>query len=189
MGNPKPETEPAEPFEFEQAVEIARPAADVYALIDWADPRNAQRVRGNRVERLGSAPDRFRLELDLVPGHAFDITVTYEAPGRCYAFEIDIRPPLGRLLKSCEVYEVQPLGRSSCRLSLTVSASFEDNLPEDVLAAEVMMMAVACENALVKLKVQAEQGVDAVHALEARQMEGEADWVQPVISSDDVDAG
>ena len=127
--------EPHGPFEFEHSVEIAKPAAEVYALVDWADARKA-------------------------------------VPGRSYAFANEITPPVGRLVSSNETYSVEPLGESSCRLALVVSASFDGRLSMDDLAMEAMMMGMSGQNALAKLKIQAERGVDAVHAAEAMQMDG-----------------
>jgi len=163
------EAEPVGPFEFSNAVEIERPAADVYALVDWGDARNAKRVPGNRVERVGSAPDRYRLWLEALPGHVFDMVVSDAVPGRLYAFETTITPAIGQLASSRELYELDPLGEGACRLRLTVTACFTGGLSDEALASEVMMMAAACENAMVKLKLQAEQGAGAVQALEARQ--------------------
>ncbi|HLV07058.1 MAG TPA: hypothetical protein VKY80_05235 [Croceibacterium sp.] len=74
-------TEPVGPFQFEHSTAIAKPAAEVYALLDWADPRNAKSALGNKVEPVGSAPVRFRLWLDLVPGHGFGMIVTDAVPG------------------------------------------------------------------------------------------------------------
>ena len=164
--------EPHGPFEFEHGVEIAKPAAEVYALVDWADARNAKRALGNKVEQVGSSPDRFRLHLDLVPDHRFEMIVTEAVPGRSYAFANEITPPVGRLVSSNETYSVEPLGESSCRLALVVSASFDGRLSMDDLAMEAMMMGMSGQNALAKLKIQAERGVDAVHAAEAMQMDG-----------------
>ena len=53
--------EPLGPFEFEHETVIDRPAAEVYPLVDWADPRNAKRALGNKVEQVGSSPARFRM--------------------------------------------------------------------------------------------------------------------------------
>jgi hypothetical protein len=159
------------PFEFGYSVAIEKPAAEVYALLDWADARNAKRALGNKVEQVGNAPDRFRMTLDLVPGHVFEMIVTDAVPGETYAFENEITPPPGKLVGSRETYSIEPLDEGSCVLSLSVSASFTGGLPEEALAMEVMMMTVSCGNALEKLKVQAEQGVEAVHAIEAMQMD------------------
>jgi hypothetical protein len=164
--------EPLGPFVFEHTIEIAKPAAEVYAMLDWADPRNAKRALGNKVEQVGSAPDRFRLHLDLVPDHRFEMIVTEAVPGRSYAFENEITPPVGRLASSHEAYAVEPLGEGSCRLSLVISATFVGGMSDQEIAMEVMMMGMSGQNALAKLQIQAEQGVDAVHAIEAMQMDG-----------------
>lgn len=171
FGRLKRKPDPIGPFEFGHAVEIARPCAEVYGLIDWGDPRNAKRALGNKVERVGGAPERFRLWLDLVPGHAFEMVVAETVPGKVYAFETEVIPPIGRLASSRERYRLEPLGEGACRLVLTVSASFAGGLSDEAVAMEVMMMTAACENALAKLKLHAEQGVEAVHAFEARQMD------------------
>lgn len=167
----KRKVEPMGPFEFGDSVAIARPASEIYALLDWADARNAKRALGNKVEQVGSAPERFRMTLDLVPGHVFEMIVTNAVPGETYAFENEITPPPGRLVSSRETYSIEPIEEGSCVLTLVVSASFTGGLSDEALAMEVMMMTVACENALEKLKIQAEQGVEAVHAIEAMQMD------------------
>jgi hypothetical protein len=162
--------EPVGPFGFGHAIEIEKPAAEVYALVDWADPRNAKRALGNKVEQV--APDRFRLLLDMVPDHTFEMIVTDAVPGETYAFENEITPPVGRLVSSRETYTIEPRGEGACVLTLTVEASFVGGLSDDDMSMEVLMMTVSCGNALEKLKVQAEQGVDAVHRIEAAQMDG-----------------
>jgi hypothetical protein len=171
LGFLKRKHEPAGPFEFEHGIDIERPAAEVYPLLDWADARNAKRALGNKVEQVGSAPDRFRMVLDIIPDVVFEMTVTDAVPGRSYAFENDFAAPVGRLVSSHESYTVEPLGDGSCRLGLTVAATFVGGLSDEVLAGEVMVMAMSCENALAKLKIQAEQGVEAVHAVEAAQID------------------
>ena len=163
--------EPAGPFEFSHGIAIDRPAAEVYPLLDWADPRNAKRALGNEVEQIGRSPDRFRMVLDLVPDVVFEMTVTAAVPGRSYAFENDFATPAGALVSNHETYIVEPLGEASCRLGLTVSARFVGGLSENDLAMEVMTMAMSCEAALAKLKIHAEQGVEAVRAVEAAQMD------------------
>ena len=172
----KRKTEPLGPFEFEHSVEIEKPAADIYALVDLADPRNAKRALGNKVEQLATAPDRFRMHLDMVPDHRFELIVTEAVPGRSYAFDVEITPSVGRLVSCHEAYSVEPLGDGSCRLGLTVSAWFQGGLSPEDYAMEVMMMGTSGQNALAKLKIQAEQGVEAVHAIEAQQMDCMGDF-------------
>lgn len=167
----KRKAEPFGPCEFEHSIEIERPAAEVYAMVDWADARNAKRALGTKVEQVGSSPDRFRLHLDLVPDHRFEMIVTEAVPARSYAYECEITPPVGRLVSCHEAYAVEPLSDGSCRLELVVSAWFVGGLSAEDMAMEVMMMGTSGQNALAKLKIQAEQGVEAVHAVEAAQMD------------------
>ena len=96
----KRKAEPLGPFAFGHSVEIERPAAEVYALLDWADPRNAKRALGNKVEQVGTDPDRYRMQLDMVPGHTFEMIVSEAVPGEVYAFENEITPPVGWLVTS-----------------------------------------------------------------------------------------
>ena len=151
------------------ALVIERPAAELYAMFDWADPRNAKRALGNKVEQVDA--DRFRLLLDLVPDHRFEMIVTEAVPERSYAYDCEITPPVGRLVSCHEAYAVEALGDGSCRLELVVSAWFVGGLSAEDMAMEVMMMGTSGQNALAKLKIQAEQGVEAVHAVEAAQMD------------------
>jgi hypothetical protein len=165
----KRKQEPFGPCEFEHSIEIDRPAAEVYALVDWADPRNAKRALGNKVEQVG--PDRYRLHLDMVPDHTFEMIVTEAVPARSYAYECEITPSIGRLVSCQEAYSLEPLGEASCKLSLAVSAWFVGGLSPEDMAMEIMMMGTSGQNALAKLKIQAEEGVEAVHAVEAMQMD------------------
>jgi|SRR5687767_12739017 hypothetical protein len=171
FGNLKRKAEPVGPFEFEHSIEIARSAAEVYSLVDWGDPANAKRALGNKVERVATSPDRYRLWLDLVPDHRFEMIVTKTVPGQSYAYETEITPSIGRLVSSHESYSIEALDGGACRLSLVVTVSFQGGLSEEDLAMEVMMMGMSGENALAKLQIQAEQGVEAVHAIEAAQMD------------------
>jgi hypothetical protein len=163
--------EPLGPFQFEHSIEIEKPAAEVYALVDWADPRNAKRALGNKVEQVGSDPDRFRLHLDLVPDHRFEMIVTDAVPAQSYGYECEITPPIGRLVSCHEAYSIEAVGQG-CRVGLVITASFQGGLSEQEVAMEVMMMGMSGQNALAKLQIQAEQGVEAVHAIEAMQMDG-----------------
>jgi hypothetical protein len=96
------------------------------------------------------------------------MTVT-EADGRRYAFETEITPLIGKLVQSCEAYSIEALDAHSCRVEQLVSASFVGGMSMETLAGEVMMMASACDSGLKKLKLQAEEGVEAVERFEAMQ--------------------
>jgi hypothetical protein len=133
----KSKADPVGPFEFGHTVDIERPAPDVYALVDWADPRNAKRALGNKVEQVGTSPDRYRMRLDLLPDHVFEMIVTEVVPGQIYAFKNESTPSVGKLVGSHETYRVEPLDEESCRLHLLVSASFVGGMSDRALAREI----------------------------------------------------
>jgi uncharacterized protein YndB with AHSA1/START domain len=120
---------PEGPVEFDLAVEVDRPAAEVYPLIDWADPRNAKRELGHRVDGIDGQRDRFRLTMTEMPDHRFDLTVTEVVPGQTYAFTCDIAPRVGRLVSTAERYSFEPIGGERCKLRLTTVATFNNGLP------------------------------------------------------------
>ena len=155
-----------DPITLSFAVDIDRPAAEVYALIDWSDPRNAKRQLGDSVEAIDGSPNVFRLVMSDMPEHSFDMLVAEAVPNRAYRYSTDINPRVGRLEASEELYELEPSGEAECQLSLTIAATFQPGLTEEEFRQEVMMVGVACHNALLKLKAHAEDGVEGVRALE-----------------------
>lgn len=159
----KPKPAPEGPVTIDFDIEIERPAADVYALIDWADPRNAKREVGT-VEPAGE--NRFRMQLDMLPDMSFDMTVTQQQAPRVYAFETDITPKIGRLAHNHERYEIEPAGEHACILCLTSTVIFDDGMTMPEFEEELTMMSVAVNNALSKLKIHAEQGVEAIREIE-----------------------
>ena len=164
----KPKPAPQGPIEFGGEVVIEKPAEEVYALLDWADPRNAKRQLGNEVAAIEGAPDRFRMTLAALPGHVFDMIVTEAVPHSAYGFATHITPSVGRLVTSHEHYRLEPLGTGTCRLTLVNTVTFIDGMRMKQLSEEVMIMSVASHNALAKLKIHAEQGAEAVTAVEDR---------------------
>lgn len=166
----KPRMAPEGPVQFNHATNIDRPASEVFPLLDYADERNAKRALGSRIENVSDLPDRYLMRLDLLPDHVVELTVTDDIPGEIYAFEATMIPQAGRLLSSHEAYTVEPLDERSCRLHLSVTATFVEGLRLKAYEAEIAAMSAACHNALVKLKLHAEQGVEAVRAVEAQQM-------------------
>jgi hypothetical protein len=164
----KPTLAPAGPIEFRFDTVIEKPAEDVYALIDWADPRNGKRELGDEVTRIEGVPGRFRLVLDGLPGHRFEISVDEEIPHASYAFTCEVAPTIGRLVRSHELYRLEALSARSCRLTLVTTATFIDGMRLKAFEDEVLTMTVACHNALAKLKIHAEEGVEAVRAVQGK---------------------
>ena len=163
----KPKLAPEGPVQFQLALEIDRPASQVYGLLDWADPRNAKLALGHKVEPVDGQPDRFRLVMTEMPDHRFDMTVTKAVANQVYHFTTDIQPRVGRLEHDEEHYSLEPLGEDRCKLKLTTIATFKSGLKMKEYEQELSMMALACQRALIKLKAHAEQGVEAVQALDA----------------------
>lgn len=145
----KPKPAPEGPVQFGLEIEIEKPAEEVYPLIDWADPRNAKRQLGHRVDAVRDKPGRFEMHLDGLDGHVFEMMVTDEVPGREYGFHCVIRPTLGRL-------------------QIITIAEFVEGMRMKHFEEEVAMMSIATHNALAKFKIHAEEGVEGVRAVEER---------------------
>lgn len=157
---------PQGPFTFVASVEIERPVEHVYALIDLADERHAKRQLGERVEEVEGRPGTYRMFIGALPDLEFELTLTERVPGASIAFDCKITPSVGRLAASHELYRLEALDAQSCRLDLTNTVTFLGELRDDALQEEALNMTVSLHNALAKLKLHAEGGVDAVRAVE-----------------------
>lgn len=157
---------PNEPIELRVAIEIERPADDVYALLDFGDERHQLRARGNEVREIGKDPLEYRLWYDLAPDLNFLFTVTEAEPGRAYAYTAAIVPAVGLRLGSHEAYGIEPLSERSCKLTFVNTVYHVPGLSQDELADEVAKSTLAAANSLTKLKIQAELGVEAVEEYE-----------------------
>lgn len=164
----RPKLAPAGPVEFRLDIEIARPAADVYPLIDWADPRNAKRELGNSVVPIEGDSGRFEMVLNGLPDHRFEIAVTEAEPNRVYEFAARIVPMIGRLVASRERYTLEPLGSDRCSLTLVTSAQFVEGLRMREYQHELCLMAASVHSALEKFRIHAEHGAGAGKAVEDR---------------------
>ena len=166
LGLFKRKTVDMEPIEFEASLEVAAPADRVYALVDWSDPGNAKRELGNLVEPIANSVEKYLLVLNVLPDHRFEMTVSEARRPHAYAFSTEIAPPIGKLLWSTERYAITPQGEGACTVSQTVVAKFNDGLTMREVEQELMVMSSACQRALVKLKLHAEQGAEVIKAIE-----------------------
>ena len=157
---------PKGPVQIAAEVEINKPADEVFALIDWADPRNAKRATGNIVRQIEGKPDQFEMIMPFMDELLFKFIVTDNQPGRKYAFGCVIEPQSGNLAHSHESYEIEPLGDDSCHLLLICETTFVDGLREKEWLCEVATMTASVQSALQKLKLQAEHGADVAKAVE-----------------------
>jgi hypothetical protein len=101
-----------------------------------------------------------------MPEHRFDMTVIEAVQDQAYAFSTDIVPRVGRLEASEEHYAFEPAGEDRCKVTLTSVATFRPGLNMDEFEEEVMMVGLACQRAILKLKVHAEEGAEAVKAFD-----------------------
>lgn len=162
----KPKLAPKEPVEFLGEVEIDCPAEEVYALIDWADPRNAKRNTGNEVTQIGDDPIAFRMVMPAMDELDFQFIVNEAQSPSKYAFTCTISPQCGRMAMSEEIYEFEATGETSCRVFLVNRVTFAEGTTVDDLAEEVAMLSASVQSALQKLKLQAEHGADVAKSIE-----------------------
>lgn len=162
----KPTMAPEGPVEIELSMEIERSAESVYAMIDFGDPRNYKAEVGT-ITRTG--PKSFDMVLDMLPDLTFPIVELEAVPHRVYEIESVLPEGLGRLHKTVERAEIEPLGPDRCKLTAITFAHFHP-MKLRYFQGEVAMIATACNNSLAKLKIHAEQGVEVIREIEARQV-------------------
>jgi len=149
-------------------VEIAKPVEEVYALLDWSHPENAQRQRGATITSIESETGRFEMRLPALPKHVFEIAVTEEVPNGSYGFTVTMDPIVGRMASLHELYTLERLGPETCRLWLLNTVTFTEGLNTKQYKEELRKMTVASHNALAKFKLHAEQGLEAVTAMDGK---------------------
>ena len=157
---------PDEPIELRLSIEIESAADHVYSLLDWSDERNQMRARGNIVRQEADTPETYRLWYDRTPELNFLFTVIEAVPAQEYAFTALIVPPVGLRVASEERYTIEPLGEGRCRVIFVNTVVHQPGLTQRQLASEVAMSSKAAANGMTKLKLQAEQGAEAVAQFE-----------------------
>lgn len=162
----KPKPAPEGPIDIVTAIEIDRPVEEVFALVDWADPRNAKRVTGNTVRAVEGKPDQFEMVMSHMDDLLFRFVVTQNEPGRNYAYGCVIEPPVGRMAHSHESYEFEALGDDRCSVAMVCQATFVDGMTEKEWTGEVANMSAAVQSSLQKLKLQAEHGAEVAKAVQ-----------------------
>ena len=159
---------PGGPITFDFDVMVESPPADVYALVDWANPRNAKRQLGHSV--TGQSP-HFELGMKAlanhqITNHQITFEVLEETPDQVYAFTCDIQPRVGRLVASTERYTFEDAGDGKCMLRLFNEATFIEGMSHREFEQEMIKMSVATNDAIMKLKVLAELGLEAAKSVE-----------------------
>ena len=154
------------PIEFETSVEIERDAGTVFPLIDLASPGFAYLQRGATVQAVDGSAQRYRLTMEGLDDVVFLYHVTDRVEGRLHTAECVIEPRINDLVKAVESYEIEPIDSGSCKVTLITTATFDESLSDADIAGEIAMMSTAVHDDLLKLKVHAEEGADAVAALD-----------------------
>ena len=161
----KPAPEGPVAFEFEE--EIAVPAQELFRIVDFADEKCWKRDVGT-VDKVGE--NKFVMRLDMLPDVDFAIGVLDVEQDTLYSYDCVSDPLMGNLERSIEGYQIDPTGEDSCHVTLVVMAEFREGLSKKEWDGEVQMMAMAVMNSLAKLKLHAEQGVEAIREVEKMQM-------------------
>ncbi|MEM7664803.1 MAG: hypothetical protein AAF250_03025 [Pseudomonadota bacterium] len=154
------------PIEFEAEIEIDRSASVVFPLLDLASPEFAHLQRGASVEALDGELQQYRLTIEAMEGVAFLYRVLDRVEGERHEAECVIEPRINDLLKAVERYEITARGADACHVKLTTIATFDESLSDEEVAGEIAMMSLAVNDDLHKLKVHAEEGPEAVAAME-----------------------
>ncbi|MEM9501742.1 MAG: hypothetical protein AAF941_07840 [Pseudomonadota bacterium] len=154
------------PIEFEAEVEIDKAAGAVFPLIDVASPDFAHLQRGASVQTVEGKAQHYCLTIEGMDDVAFLYHVLERVEGERHTAECVIEPRINDLIKAVESYEVEALSAESCKVRLTTVATFDESLSDEEVAGEIAMMSAAVHDDLFKLKVHAEEGADAVAALD-----------------------
>mgnify|MGYP001263061169 CR=1 FL=1 len=163
----KPKMAPEGPVEIEMDMEIERSAEDIYAMVDFGDPRHHKAAVGT-ITRTGDKT--FQLVVDMLPDIVFPIVELEAVPHSSYIIESVLPDDLdGRLHKTVESIAIEPLEPDRCKVTASTLAYFHP-MKLKHFDMEVAMITMACNNSLVKLKIHAEEGVDTIRDIETQQM-------------------
>jgi hypothetical protein len=135
---------------------IEKPAKEVYALIDWATPRNSRRALEDKIISFEEA--RTFLSED---GHNPRIIRDrgYRGPVRTVPTASPAKScsRIGRLTTSHEHCSFEPFGTNSCRVGLQTHAGFAERLRMKDFRQELLKMTVACHTALATIPPRSEK--------------------------------
>ena len=181
------------PVEFAAEVEIDRSASEVFPLIDLTDPRFIHAQLGAEIRSADEPETHYDLIHADFEDAVFRFTVLEREPNVRHVVEARMVPQLFALVKSVEAHVIESTGEDSCRVTLTTQATFDPDLSDAEVAGEVAMMSQAVVGDLEKLKLLAEEGIDAVTAFDEDAMEfgieldGEFDLGDLDIDWDDIE--
>ncbi len=160
------------PIDFTSEVEIDRSSAEVFPLIDIADARFCHAQRGAKIAPVQGEEGRYDLTIEEMEGVTFQFRVLENVPGALHKLECIIEPRINDLTHSVELYRIESIGEAACRVELTTTATFDESLSDEEVAEEIATMSAAVNMDLLKLKVLAEDGLEAVEAMDDDPFDG-----------------
>ncbi|MEO1048072.1 MAG: SRPBCC family protein [Pseudomonadota bacterium] len=175
------------PIEFTAEVEINRPAFEVFPLIDVSDPRFSPAQRGAEVRAVDGKPNHFEMTVEEFDDAVFHFNVLERVEGLRHKAECEMVPHMFALVKAVEEHTIEPVGEGKCLVKICVSADFDPDLSDEEVANEAAMMSMAVTGDLEKLAVHAEEGLEAVKALEEDEFNVEFDLGELDIDWDEIE--
>ncbi|MEM6666825.1 MAG: SRPBCC family protein [Pseudomonadota bacterium] len=153
-----------EPIVVEVDIDIEASADDVFDLLDLASPKCALRERGMDFGEAPELKNRYSATMADMPGMVFHFEVQErEKPSRyVFASWFDSDEPLGALEQGHSVYVIRAYDNGHCSVELTETATLTPGLSQGERASEDAMIRLSVVQDLMKLKLHAEGGADAV---------------------------
>ena len=139
--------------------------AHLYRTVDFGDELCWKKAVGS-VERTGE--NTFLMRVDMAPELRFPLEVLEAVPEEAYAYSCVIEPKVGRLVKSIERYDISEQDGQTL-VTMTMLAEMDAGMTKRERAQEMQMLEMAGHNAVAKLKIHIEQGVEIVRDIEAMQ--------------------
>lgn len=158
------------PVTFEAEVEIQKPASEVFALVDLANPKSQLAQQGADVKKHDGEEGRYTVALAEMDDVTFNFRVTERVEGAKHTLECVMEPQMFALVHSQETHTIEAKGESACRVTLKTVAKFDGALSDPEMAGEIAIMSEAVTRDLEKLKLLAEEGIEAVQAFEEEAM-------------------
>ena len=158
---------PQEPIQLAAVTPVNATPERFFALADFADPANAKRQLGHEVRETGNG--EFVLVMNFMPDLEFPITVQKSDPPSRYAYSTVMPEGVGNLVRSEEAYQIEPDENGGCIVAMTMSAELKPGLTMREYDREIELLTLSLQNALGKMKLHAEGGIEEVFDFERRQ--------------------
>lgn len=144
-------------------VEIEASCKDVFASLDLHSETNRYRARGWRMKAVEGEAGTFHAVNPEMPELEFYFTSLERSPGVRLAMSTRFAEGVvvGSVMKGESCYTLTPLGDGRCSVELREKTTLVAGLTKKRLAEEEMMLTIAVNDDLMRLKALIEQGADA----------------------------